>query len=109
MARVLRTEEKRSDVNLATLLMVDCVDDLFDEVVVISNDSDLALPIEYAANKFKKTVGVINPQRKGNPSWELSKVATWTYKQINQSVLALSQLPAVVNVGSGQVAKPASW
>lgn len=43
--RILKTEEKRSDVNLATLLMVDCVDDDFDEAVIISNDSDLALPI----------------------------------------------------------------
>ena len=36
--RILKTEEKRSDVNLATFLMVDCVDDDFDKAVVISND-----------------------------------------------------------------------
>ena len=42
---ILRTGEKRSDVNLATLLLIDCVDDDFDEAVIISNDSDLLLPI----------------------------------------------------------------
>ena len=109
MAQVLRTEEKRSDVNLATLLMLDCVDDAFDEVVVISNDSDLALPIDYAVKRFNKTAGVINPQRYGKPSIELSKVATWTYKKINPSVLSHSQFASVVKVGSGQVAKPTSW
>ena len=45
--RILKTEEKRSDVNLATMLLIDCFDDDFDEAVVISNDSDLTLPIEY--------------------------------------------------------------
>ena len=109
VAQILRTEEKRSDVNLATLLMLDCIDDVLDEVVIISNDSDLALPIEYAVKRFKKTAGVINPQRHGKPSGELSNVATWTYKGINRSVLAQCQFPVVVEVGSGKVAKPVSW
>ena len=109
MAQILRTEEKRSDVNLATLLLVDCVDDVFDEVVVISNDSDLTLPLEYAVKRFGKTAGVINPQRYGKPSEELSKVASWSYKQINRSVLLHSQFPAVVNAGNSQITKPASW
>ena len=109
MVRILRTEEKRSDVNLATMLLVDCVFDTFDEGVVVSNDSDLALPIEYAVNSFGKTVGVINPQMSGKPSGDLSKVASWTYKTINASVLANSQFPGVINVGNAQITKPASW
>ena len=109
LTRILRTEEKRSDVNLATMLMVDCVDNAFDEVVVISNDSDLVMPLDYAVKRFGKTVGVINPQRYGQPSGELSRVASWTYKRINRNVLSQSQFPAVVKVGSGEVVKPASW
>ena len=109
MAQIMRTEEKRSDVNLATMLLLDCVDDFFDEAVVISNDSDLTLPIEYAGKRFSKKVGVISPQRNANPSAELSKVATWTYKSINQSVLAASQFPAIVKVGNTQIVKPAAW
>lgn len=38
---VLKTEEKGSDVNLAVDLLHDCVQGLYDCVVVISNDSDL--------------------------------------------------------------------
>ena len=109
MVRILRTEEKRSDVNLATLLLIDCVDDEFDEAVVISNDSDLTLPIKYAVQRFGKTVGVINPQRYGKPSRELSQAASWTYKEINRSVLAASQFPDVVATPRGPVTKPPSW
>ena len=76
MAQILRTEEKRSDVNLATLLLVDCAFEAFDEAVIISNDSDLALPVECAVQRFGKTAGVINPQRYGKPSenWRRSPV-----------------------------------
>ena len=109
LVRILRTEEKRSDVNLATLLMLDCIDDDLDEAVVISNDSDLVLPIEYAVGRFGKAVGVINPQRLGTASRELAQIATWSYKQINRSVLAASQFPDVVDHPRGPIAKPAAW
>ena len=109
MTRVLRTEEKRSDVNLATMLMLDCVDDSFDEAVVISNDSDLALPIEVAASRFRKTVGVVNPQRKNRPSRELSNAASWVFRSINARVLAESQFPPEMNDARGSFFKPPSW
>ena len=109
MARVWRTEEKRSDVNLATLLLVDCVDGGFDEAVVITNDSDLTLPIDYAVNKFSKTVGVINPHRRRKASLELRAVASWFYRTINQRVLAASQFPETMTDGRGEFHKPAAW
>ena len=43
--RVMKTEEKGSDVNLATHLLMDAIDDLFDVADIISNDSDLKEPI----------------------------------------------------------------
>ena len=107
--RVLRTEEKRTDVNLATLLMIDCVDDDFDEAVIVSNDSDLTLPIEYASKKFGKTVGVINPHPRSRMSLELVRSANWTFREINRSVLAASQFPDVVQHSRGPITKPASW
>ena len=48
--RVMKTEEKGSDVNLATYLLVDAFEDRFDVAVIISNDSDLKEPI--AARPF---------------------------------------------------------
>ncbi len=45
-AKVVRTEEKGSNVNLATHLLYDGVQGLYDVAVVVSNDSDLeAAPI----------------------------------------------------------------
>ena len=107
--RVLRTEEKRSDVNLATYLMLDCMDDEFDEVVVISNDSDLVLPIELAVRRFGKVVGVISPQHRSQSSRALLDTASWSIRQINRSVLAASQFPDVVSTPRGPVTKPATW
>ena len=106
--RILKTEEKRSDVNLATMLLIDCFDGDFDEAVVISNDSDLTLPIEYVINKFGKRVDVINPHR-GRVSRELSDVATWFYRRINRSTLANSQFPANMSDSRGNFRKPALW
>lgn len=56
-----KIEEKGSDVNLAAYLLDDCFTNDFDEAVVISNDSDLALPIELVTTKYRKGVWVINP------------------------------------------------
>lgn len=57
---VHKTEEKGSDVNLATMLLVDGVDGLYDEAVVISNDGDLAEAIRQANARFGP-VHVLNP------------------------------------------------
>ena len=48
MASVARREEKGSDVNVATHLLVDIFGGAVDAAVVISNDSDLKLPIDIA-------------------------------------------------------------
>ena len=107
--RILKTEEKRSDVNLATHLLMDCVDDDFDEAVVISNDSDLLLPIEYAVKRFRKTVGVINPHRRSRASRELMQAASWSFQELNQSVVASCQFSEVINDSRGSITKPFAW
>ena len=57
---VSRREEKGSDVNVATHLVVDALDGEMDAAVVISNDSDLALAIRLVRDRMP--VGTINPQ-----------------------------------------------
>jgi hypothetical protein len=49
---VVKTEEKGSDVNLATYLLLDAFRRDCDVAVVISNDSDLKLPIEIAQSEL---------------------------------------------------------
>ena len=107
--RIMKTEEKRSDVNLATLLLLDCFDNDFDEAVLISNDSDLTLPVESVVGRFQKTVGVINPHSRSRVSRELSQAASWFYRQINRSLLAKSQFPEIMADSQGQFRKPSRW
>ena len=55
------TREKGSDVNLATYLLVDGYEDDYEQAVVISNDSDLALPIRMVRDTLRKPAWVVNP------------------------------------------------
>lgn len=55
----LRQEEKGSDVNVATHLLIDVLAGNIQAAVVVSNDSDLKLPIREARTRVP--VGLINP------------------------------------------------
>jgi hypothetical protein len=52
-------EEKGSDVNVASHLLVDVLTGGVDAAVVISNDSDLRFPVHFARTRVP--VGVVNP------------------------------------------------
>ena len=104
--RVIKTEEKGSDVNLATMLLVDAFDDLFDCAVIISNDSDLKGPIEQVRNRFGKTIGLLNPQK--NVSQALRPLAHFI-KPIRPGAVANAQFPTGLIDAVGQFQKPASW
>ncbi|GAA2665949.1 MULTISPECIES: NYN domain-containing protein [Actinosynnema] len=59
LASVATFEEKGSDVNVATHLLVDMLTDVVDAVVVVSNDSDLHMPVNEAWKRVP--VGLVNP------------------------------------------------
>lgn len=59
MVSVADREEKGSDVNIATHLLIDVFHQKIDAAVVISNNSDLALPITQA--RLRVPVGTIHP------------------------------------------------
>lgn len=61
MASVARREEKGSDVNVASHLLIDIFEARIDAAVVVSNDSDLAFPIVEARKRVP--VGLVNPSR----------------------------------------------
>lgn len=104
--RVIKTEEKGSDVNLATHLVRDAYEDAFECAVVISNDSDLREPIDLVRNRLGKPVGVLNPQK--HPAIALTKVATF-FKTIRSGVLRASQFPDELTDARGTFQKPAGW
>jgi hypothetical protein len=59
MVSYAHREEKGSDVNVASHLLVDVLSGAVDAAIVVSNDSDLKFPIRYARTRVP--VGVINP------------------------------------------------
>jgi uncharacterized LabA/DUF88 family protein len=61
-----RKEEKGSDVNLASNLLIDLLTDKLDAAVVITNDTDLAFPINYSRQLVP--VGLINPRGSKTPT-----------------------------------------
>jgi hypothetical protein len=103
---VLRTEEKGSDVNLATEMVSDAYERRFDLAVVVSNDSDLLAPIQLVRQRIGRPVGVLNPHR--HPSLVLARAATFV-KQIRPGVLAASQFPDVLTDRHGTIRKPGAW
>ena len=104
--KVIKTEEKGSDVNLATHLLHDAHTGKFDIAVVISNDSDLLAPIKIVRQELHKKVGILNPQK--NPSRAILPHIDFI-KQIRQGVLAAAQFPASLTDSKGSFTKPAAW
>ena len=105
-AEVIRTEEKGSDVNLATYLLRDTFTNNCDTAVVVSNDSDLAEAVHVARTDAGIRVGVINP----HPAKYLSRKLQGTFfKQLRQSALAQSQFPPVLSDSKGVFRKPSAW
>lgn len=104
--QVIKTEEKGSDVNLATHLLHDAWHNDYDIAAVITNDSDLVEPIRIVRQDLGKIVGVLNPQR--HPSFQLRNNTDF-FKQIRQSALSRSQFPQTLSDVNGTFHKPASW
>ncbi len=104
--KVFRTDEKGSDVNLATQLVHDAHLGRFQQAIVVSGDSDLLMPIQIVAHELKKTVGVLNPQR--HPCVVLQQHASF-YKHLRPAALVASQFPPQLTDAHGTFHKPASW
>jgi hypothetical protein len=106
---VIKTEEKRSDVNLGAYLVADAARSDCDAAVMITNDSDLAEPIYLARDWFKVPVGIINPSRRGKFSTDLLTERPLFTKRIRSSVLQACQFPDQLRDGHGVIRRPAKW
>ncbi|MBO0804202.1 MAG: NYN domain-containing protein [Nocardiopsaceae bacterium] len=108
IVEVLRTEEKGTDVNIATYLMLDVFRHDCDLSVVISNDADLAEPMRIVVAEFDHPVALINPFQTQSCR-ELRTVPTLFYKQIKKRALRQCQLPAKLRDESGEIPRPREW
>jgi hypothetical protein len=105
-ALVLYEEEKRSDVNLASFLLMDGFRGAYELAVVISDDSDLRLPIVMVTKELGLPVWVLNPQQ-GQAS-SLHTVVTH-YRTLRVGPLSGSQFPPKLRDGHGEFTRPNTW
>ncbi|MCH8268448.1 MAG: NYN domain-containing protein [Acidobacteria bacterium] len=105
--RVLKVEEKGSDVNLAAHMLWDGFRRDYECAVVVSNDSDLLEPIRIVRRELGIPVGVINP-RPEIPSAVLLQHASF-FKKLRRGLLAKCQFSNPMVDHKGEFHKPSSW
>ena len=103
---VWKTEEKRSDVNLATEMMADVYRDAADVFVPVSGDADLAAPLCFIRHVAKKQTLVFNPH--DMICEELPKY-TSLFKIIPRDLPKQCELPDEVIAPSRIIRRPPEW
>ena len=107
-ARWTTHEEKMTDVRIATELLVDAFNNVFDTALVISADSDLTPPTLAIRQFFpyKRIVAIFPPKRQ---SVQLKRAANASFT-IGRGKLKQSQLPDKITLPSGHtVVRPGRW
>ena len=106
--RIVDSEEKGTDVNLATRLLVDGFRGSYEQAVVVSNDSDLASPMRYVRDELGRKVTVVNPDNNNYTHRDLVDAATYV-RRLRRSHLRRSQFPPEVRDAQGMITKPLGW
>ncbi|SDK39513.1 6-hydroxy-3-succinoylpyridine 3-monooxygenase [Agrobacterium fabrum] len=116
--QVWKLEEKQSDVNLALQMYDDALSGEIDQIVLVTNDTDLAPALDMLKARCPDIVrGLVIPTRKvggGNDlereaNTSLARLAHWVRRHIADDELRASQLPDVVPGRRRASVKPHSW
>ncbi len=102
------SEEKGSDVNLATPLLVDGFNGEYEQAVVVSNDADFAGAMRYVRDDLGLRVTLVNPDPRNSSPRELADAATYV-KRLWKSHLRRSLFPDTLTDGIGTITKLAGW
>jgi hypothetical protein len=104
----LISNEKKTDVNVATELLIDAFQDRFDTAMIVTADADLTGPIVAIRKLFpEKPVLVAFPPERY--SFELSNVASGAY-QVGEEKFRTNLFPDKVVTKSGYVLqRPEAW
>src|SRR5262249_37627000 len=99
--------EKKSDVALASHLVMDAVQGRFDRAVLLTNDTDFVVPVRIVREQLGREVVVVSPDV--TISGELRKAASagWI---LDRGLLFKCQLPnPVVDAAGREIHKPDRW
>ena len=102
------SEEKGSDVNLATRLLVDGFNGEYEQAVIVSNDADFAGAMRYVRDGLGLRVTLANPDQRNASPRDLSNAAIYV-KRLWNSHLRRNQLPDTLTDRFGKITKPANW
>lgn len=107
MVSYLHQEEKGSDVNVASHLLLDTLSGAVDAAVVVSNDSDLGFPVRHARSIVP--IGLVNPRNtihagalRGRPA---DGVGRHWWRRLTATDYPAHQLPDP----AGHYTKPSGW
>jgi uncharacterized LabA/DUF88 family protein len=107
VVKVHKTEEKGSDVNLASHLLLDAFRDNFDVAAVLSADTDLIEPIRIATQELGKVVGLLSPVAVLNP--DLAAASSFV-RHLSVGHLTAAQFADPLTLVDGTLLhKPATW
>lgn len=107
LVRVIKLEEKGSDVNLGAYLLLDGFQNQYEAAAVITNDSDLCEPIKIVRDVIGKPVLVLDPCGTTSQA-ELRKVSSF-YKPVRLGAIAASLFPDELTDAKGSFRKPTTW
>ncbi len=89
-----------------SVLLCDAADRAFEQTLVITNDSDLALPVRLVKEKFRLKIGVYSPRPKVTES--LRRAATFC-RPLRHGPIEASQFSSVLADEHGFFSKPPHW
>jgi len=105
-AKVVKTEEKGTDVNLGVHLVRDAFVGAFEQAVVISNDTDLAEAIRIVTAEVRLPVYLIA----GSSRQSATLIQHATGIKYAERHIQRCQFPSTLTTGQGEaVVKPAGW
>ena len=102
------SKEKQTDVNLATELLVDAIEDRFDSAYLVTADSDYKAPLEYIKKKYPKK-RIYMEFIETNFSGVLRKLTHRPFV-IDRERLLKCQLSETITMPNGyQITRPEKW
>ena len=102
------SEEKGSDVNLATRLLVDGFNGEYEQAVIVSTDADFAGAMRYVRDGLGLRVTLVNPDSVNSSPRQLAAAATYV-RRLWKSHLRRSLLPDTLTDEVGVITKPEGW
>jgi uncharacterized LabA/DUF88 family protein len=107
LSRVLKIEEKGSDVSLASHMVLDAATDPSDLHVLVSSDSDFEPTLSILRKDLGISTGLFSPIEK--PAGSLLATDPLIVKVIRKAFLLNSQLPVQLSDEHGVITRPDSW